>query len=86
MVIMRFSVKCGQCGHHSRPDPSPRHGILKVLKGEFDTCRKCGTKFTKIQVPNRPLVQKLMAELSNLSSAVEIVEYARNVPRAYGLA
>lgn len=85
MIWKKFSVKCGQCGHTNRPDPSPRRGVEKVLRGEFDTCRNCGVQFTTIKVPNRPLVQELASQLQ-VSPFVEIVGYTREVPRAYGYA
>lgn len=85
MIWKKFSIKCGECGHSNRPDPSPRRGVEKVLLGKFDTCRNCGVKFVTIQVPNRPLVKEIAKELT-VAPIVEIVEYTGDVPRAYGYA
>ena len=85
-IMMKFSVKCAECGHRNMPDRSPRRGVEKVLRGEFSACRKCGASFAKIRVPNRPLVQSVLAELPSISPAVEIVGYLGNTPKAYGYA
>lgn len=86
MTWKKFSVKCVPCGHRNMPDKSPRRGVEMVLRGEFDGCRKCGTKFATIRVPNRPLVQEIASTLPKVSPIVEIVGYVGAVPRAYGYA
>lgn len=86
MTWKKFSVKCVLCGHRNRPDRSPRRGIELVLRGEFATCRSCGTKFATIRVPNRPLVVEVASTLQTVAPIVEIVGYTGEVPCAYGYA
>ena len=59
----QFYVKCGNCGHRNSPHPSPRKGVELVLRGEFHTCRGCGRDMKNIRLSDRPLVQKIRAEL-----------------------
>jgi hypothetical protein len=59
MIYRAFYVVCG-CGHRNAPDHSPRKGILKVLSGEFTTCRKCGKEFVRIHLSDRPLTKQLV--------------------------
>lgn len=84
-MFKNFSVKCTKCGHNNRPHKSPTEGIKSVLSGSFRKCNHCGTEFTSIQVPNRPLVQQLMRTLPIISTTVKIVGYIGKVPRARGL-
>jgi hypothetical protein len=78
-----FSVRCNVCGHSNRPAKSPREGIRKVLTGEFRFCHKCNSEFTKIVVPNRPLVEEVRLGL-NVAPRVEIVGYNDCIPKAQG--
>lgn len=57
-----FFVRCGNCGHRNRPDPSPRKGIEKVMRGEA-SCRGCGNPLRPVRLSDRPLVQKVRAQL-----------------------
>lgn len=79
-----FSVHCGGCGHNSRPAPSPREGIRKVLAGEFTKCPSCKAPFVKIRVPKRPLVEVVARTLSPLHAIIELSDYSGKPPRALG--
>ena len=79
-----FSVHCGGCGHNSRPAPSPREGIRRVLSGEFASCVSCNAIFVNVRVPKRPLVEAVARTLSSLHASIELVEYSGKPPRALG--
>jgi len=76
MLFTPFIVICSLCNHKNRPHPSPLKGVRKVLSGEFTNCIGCGVRFTKITVPNRPLVKKLTNIIENKTVLVEIVEHS----------
>lgn len=84
MNYTHFSVRCGGCKHVSRPAPSPREGVRKVLAGEFTKCPSCGAEFVKVRVPKRPLVDAVVRTLPSLHAIVELVGYSGNVPKALG--
>lgn len=85
MGFMYFSVHCTQCGHNNRPHTKARVGVKLVLTGQFNTCRKCGTQFHEIVIPKRPMVMKVLLEISNtLSPTAVLKDYSGKVPMAMG--
>jgi len=84
-MYMKFTVKCYHCGHKNRPNPSPKVGILNVLTGEFDTCRKCKTKFKHIIAPKRPLVMECISNGISIKDNVILKEYKNQVPKSLGI-
>ena len=58
-----FVLVCGACGHHNMPHKSPREGIRLALTGKLPPCRGCGTAMNHVKLTDRPLVNKVRAEL-----------------------
>jgi len=83
MFVTGFNLQCSSCGHKNRPARSFSEGIRLVLAGSFTRCRSCGSEFTKIRIPNRPLVEELLEDL-DVSPLVEIFPYNGKPPVAIG--
>lgn len=59
-----FYIICGTCGHRNRPHPSPHESIRMTLTNTLPSCRGCGKQLhPPPQLSNRPLIQKVRAEL-----------------------
>ena len=69
MFFKPFYVYCGECGHRNRPHRSPREGIRLALLGQVGECKGCKATL-HVNLPDRPLVQKVRAELAQLGLLV----------------
>ena len=72
-IFTTFYVICNGCGHRMRPHPSPRKGIEKVLTSGWKECGRCGKQFSRIEVPNRPMVKKIAKDIK-VSDKVSFLE------------
>jgi hypothetical protein len=86
-MAMKFSIKCRKCGKANRPNNNTRTGIIITLIGDFNTCRKCKTRWEKIFVPARPLVKEIASmieESEELATHIFIESYEGKVPMCIG--
>jgi len=59
----QFYVCCRNCGRRNLPHNSPKKGMRLALTGQLQPCRHCGQEFGTIELPDRPLVQRVREEL-----------------------
>ena len=85
MIFHAFFVRCNNCGHKNRPDKNVRASVMAVLSGTWRAeCCGCNTKFTRITVPNRPVVAEISASIAQISEKVTIVDDKKGSLMAIG--
>jgi len=85
MISQSFSVRCTTCGHVNQPERGAEAGIKEVLNGDFNSCRRCKTRFATVIVPNRPIVKRLVENGYSVTPHVKIMNYSGKVPMAVGM-
>ncbi|MBU1083214.1 hypothetical protein KKE14_02135, partial [Patescibacteria group bacterium] len=81
---LNFGVPASTCSHRNRPHKDSKEGVLQVLRGEFDTCRHCGTRFARISLPRRPLVMKCVHSMAKVANNIHLFDYSGRIPPARG--
>lgn len=80
-----FTVKCEGCGYRNKPHASPRKGVELVVNGGFNVCRGCGSVFTQIILPTRPLVMTILAGCKSLPAHIMLKDYTGETKSALGV-
>lgn len=82
----KFHIVCDHCGEYNMPSNNTANSILWTLDGSYHVCECCDVEWSVIDVPFRPLVQKIAITLKviegKISDKVNLFKYKGKVPMA----